>query len=100
MDRSKKVEERERMRRMTAPLAQRILHLAETEHLASSRIGQQLGLPIASVNRILHNRAQATVSVPATTRIKVHSVRQQIHEGNGLGTFPKTKSRRKRRRIE
>jgi hypothetical protein len=88
------------MRNTTAVLAQRILHLAETEHLASSRIGQQLGLPIARVEEILHNRAQATISVPATTRLKVHSVRQQIHEGNGLGTFPRTKSRRKRRRIE
>ena len=92
------------MRRMTAPLAQRILHLAESEHLASSRIGQRLGLPIASVNRILHNRVQAAISVPTTTRLKVHSVRQQIQEGNGLAQFPKTESRKKRstknRRIE
>jgi hypothetical protein len=87
------------MRRMTGALAQRILHLAESKHEDEAAIGQKLGLPIASVNRILHNRAGSTIHVPVTTRLKVHSVHETVVEGNGLGHFPKTRSR-KRRKIK
>jgi hypothetical protein len=87
------------MRRMTAPLAQRVLFLSESQHLDVARIGQRLGLPIASVHRILHNREQTTISVPVTVtgRLKVHVVRQETHEGNGLGHFPKMQARKRKR---
>jgi hypothetical protein len=88
------------MRTMTPVLAQRILYLAESQHLDDAKIGQRLGLPIHTVQKILRNRAGSTIHVPVTTRIKVTTIRQEMHEGNGLGHFPRTESRRKRRRIE
>jgi hypothetical protein len=48
---------------MTPALAQRILHLAESQHLDDARIGQRLGLPINTVRRILANRANSTIRV-------------------------------------
>jgi hypothetical protein len=51
------------MRRMTGALAQRILHLSETQHLDDAKIGQRLGLPINTVRRILANRANSSIRV-------------------------------------
>jgi hypothetical protein len=85
------------MRRMTGALAQRIIFLSESEKDDPAKIGQSLGLPIASVNRILNNREQSTIRVPDTNRLKAHSVSQQTPAGNGMGHFPKTQSRKKRK---
>jgi hypothetical protein len=82
---------------MTGALAQRVLFLSESKHQDPAKIGQELGLPIASVNRILHNRAGSTIHVPVTTRIKVTTIHQEMHEGNGLGHFPKIQSRKRRK---
>jgi hypothetical protein len=87
------------MRRMTAPLAQRVLFLSESQQLAAARIGQKLGLPIARVLRILRDRQTCSIRVPQSTGVKVHSVHDcipRIPHGGGLGHFPKTESRKKR----
>jgi hypothetical protein len=84
-------------RNVPGPLAQRILFRAETKEESAATIAQRLGLRISAVLKVLDDRQKCPTRVQETTRVKVTSIRQEMHEGNGLGNFPKTQSRKRRK---
>jgi hypothetical protein len=51
------------MRRMTGPLAQRVIFWAESGNETPEEIGQRLGLTVRAVLRILENRTNSSIRV-------------------------------------